>query len=154
MGNTPTLKQWIHHRVRTIQFVSGAGEGQVEPASLTDLIYGVPELGIEPKVPNELIPIAEKVEFESITPEAVKAMSPEDRRSYQRFKEWLASDRLRAPRITPAQARDIPTDDLQQIVEVALHMDYPERRAMASFRELQGGDSSNGSGGHEGEASE
>jgi hypothetical protein len=154
MGKTPTFQQWTHHRVRTISLVSGAGEAKIEPAHLTDLIYGDPDQGVPPKVPNDLIGIAEKVEFEGVDPEAVKKMTAEERRSYQRFKEWLVSDRLRSPKITAAQARELPTDDLQQLLEVALHMDYPERRAMASFRELNGGAASNGSSGDAGDEPE
>jgi hypothetical protein len=154
MGNTPTLKQWQHHAIRKIDFVSGAGEGEVEPAHLTDLIYGDPEKGIDPKVPNELIGIAERVEFEGIDAEAVKKMTPEERLAYQRFKEWLVADRLRSPKITAEQARTIPTDDFQQVLEIALHMDYRERVMLRSFRDIASGPASNGSGGHEGEASE
>lgn len=155
MGKVPSVEQWTHHRIRKVDWVSGAGEGEIEPASLTDLIYGDPELGIEPKVPNELIPIAEKVEFEGIDSEAVKKMSSTERIHYQRFKEWLVSDRMRKPKLTAKQVREnMPTDDLQQALEICLHMDFRERVMLRSFRDLSSGSASNGSSGDEGGSSE
>lgn len=143
MSNTPTLEKWQHARLRTITLPSGAGDVDVEPADMATLIYGDPLDGIEPAVPNDLVTIAERTEYEGVDAEK---MSPEERQTLTRYRHWLIADRIVRPKLTRAQVRSLPYEDQIAIFRVCLHMDLAERMALASFRGLTGDDTGNGSG--------
>ena len=151
MPNTPALEKWQHARIRTIELPSG-GQADVEPVDMTELIYGDPDEGVEPSVPNEFISIAEQTEYVGADPEKMTAA---ERISFSRYRRWLVADRTRRYRhadgselssLTPADVRKIPYDDTIAIFRVALHMDLSERLMLASFRGIQDGPSSNGGG--------
>jgi hypothetical protein len=141
--NTPSIEQWQHARIRTVELPSGAGDVDVEPADMAVLLYGDPVEGIEPTVPNELASIAERTEYSGVDAEK---MSAEERRTFTRYRHWLIANRLRRPVITEKVARSLPYEDQVAIFRVCLHMDLAERITMASFRGLAGGDTGNGSG--------
>lgn len=156
MANTPTIQKWQHARIRTIGLPSG-GEADVEPTDNTELMYGDPDEGIEPSIPNELIAIAEKAEYEGVDTEK---MTPAERVTFAKFRRWLVADRTRRYRhgdgtelhtLTPADVRKLPYEDTIAIFRVALHMDLSERLMLASFRGLNGGNTGNGSSKAEGD---
>ena len=159
MPNTPTLAKWQHARIRTIDLPSEAGDVDVEPADMGELIYGDPDNGIEPTVPNDLVGIAERTEYEGVDTEKLSA---EERRQLTRYRHWLVADRLRRPamprgtdgRVTAEaikQVRSLPYEDQIAIFRVCLHTDLAERLMLASFRGVQSGPAGNGSGKAEGD---
>jgi len=151
VANTPTLEKWQHARIRTIDLPSGAGDVDVEPCDLSVLLYGDPEEGIEPAIPNDLATIAEQAEYEGVDAEK---MSREERIQLTQFRHWLIADRLRRPTLNRKEVRKLPYEDQIAIFRVCLHMDLSERVMLASFRGVEAGKSSNGSGPAEGSPAE
>jgi len=151
VANTPTIDKWQHARIRTVQLPSGAGDVDIEPADLAELIYGDPLEGIDPVVPNELIGIAERAEYEGVDAEK---MSPDERQLLRRYRHWLIANRVVRPKLTVEDVRRLPYDDQIALFRIALHMDLAERVMLASFRGVGGGDAGNGRVPAAGEAAE
>ncbi|HXJ66097.1 MAG TPA: hypothetical protein VNN79_20235 [Actinomycetota bacterium] len=154
----PTMEaKWAHSRLRTIEFPEG-GDADVEPCDMSELIYGSPEDGIEPTVPNDLVGIAERTEYEGVDTEK---LSPDERRLLTRYRHWVISDRTRRYRfpdgtevrsLTTKDARLMPYENQIAIFRAALHTDLAERLMLASFRSVQSGPAGNGSGTAEGDS--
>lgn len=151
MGAQSTAEKWSHLNVRTTDLPTG-GQAELEPADMTELLYGDPLEGIEPVVPNDLVAIAERVEFAGVDAEK---MDPEERRQLARYRHWLIADRLRRythpdgstlNKLTPREVRKLPYEDQIAMFRVCTHSDLAQRVMLASFRGVQRGPEGNGSG--------
>lgn len=159
MANTPTLEDIAHAGIRTVGLPSSlrrnadgdweaAETVDVEVTDNADLIYGDPDEGVDPSVPNELRPIAERCEYEGFeeTDNLLEKLSAEERIQLSRYRRWLIAARLRRPTgLTPKDIRRWAFADQVAVFRVLTHGDLKERIVLSSFRDLQGRSSSNGS---------
>jgi hypothetical protein len=159
VANTPTKDELAHVGIRTIGFPSSlrrSPEGEWEPTVTVDvevtdnadLIYGDPEDGVEPRVPNDLRPIAERCEYEGFeeTDNLLEKLDESERIQLSRYRRWLIAERLRRPTgLTPQDIRKWAFADQVAVFRVLTHGDLKERVVLSSFRDLQGRSSSNGS---------
>jgi hypothetical protein len=159
VANTPTLEEIAHAGIRTIGLPSSlrrTKEGEweasldvdVEVTDNADLIYGDPGEGVEPRVPNELRPIAERCEYEGFeeTDNILEKLDKDERIQLSRYRRWLIADRLRRPTgLTPADIRKWAFADQVAVFRVLTHGDLKERIVLSSFRDLQRSHSGNGS---------
>ena len=135
MAKTPTLDQWHHFGIRKVTLPSNLDfEVEVELASFEDLLMGDPDADIPPSIPNEFATLAARLEVEEVD---TAKMTDEDRITFTRFRHWLVAKYTRSPKMTPKDVRRLPYVDQVRLFEVILHMDMRERRALASFRDLE-----------------
>lgn len=139
-----TTATWAHHRVRTLELVSGAGTVKVEPTRLNRAIIGG-------QVPNPLREMAIRQEYKGID---LDDLQEEEIETLEDFKDWIIADSMRDPKVTVEFVRDeMPTEDREQLFAICTHQDLLVR-LLGKFRPQPTGVGADGNGADGGKAAE
>lgn len=111
-GETIALAEWKHAAVQEVHLQSGAGTVKQRPGTLAQAIRGG-------RVPNPLLGIAVKVEYEGVEP---AKLDPQELADYEAFRDWYIAETVIEPAITPEDVADLPSGDREQLWLNAIHM--------------------------------
>lgn len=129
-GATPSvsLERWKHAAVQEVHLQSGAGVVKQRPGTLWQAIKGG-------RIPNPLLPLAVKVEYEGLDP---KTLDAEELAAFEDFKSWYIAETVIEPKITPEDVAELPSGDREQLWLNALHLfDNRLAEALTSLAEYR-----------------
>lgn len=138
-----TLADWKHHAVTKIPLASGAGEVWCRGAYLAELI----RVG---RIPNPLMEMAIRAEYQGLDP---ATLSAEEVQAYEDLKDAVVAACVTEPTLEPADVRDLPGEDREQLWRAALH-GAEVATWLASFRDGRSGDGAASDGTGDGQAPE
>ncbi len=123
------LQKWKHAAITEVKLSSGAGTIRQRPGTLPQAIRGG-------RVPNPLVPVAMKIEYEGVDP---KKLTPEEAADFEAFKDWYVAETVVEPVITAEDVAGLPPGDREQLWLNALHVFDIEKlgKLVASIAELE-----------------